>query len=168
MIYDPIRGSLPESTPASTSTSNYPRYPNYNQQRPQPMGPPVSRYVPMTNDPASTSDAEMLLGLQASPFIQTSNSHTSFEQTQITSPLSADSNGGYAFQQNATNPSNYMGISNVGDMMLESQEIDITAMGDDMMPWLEYLPQDVLNFFDAGNSGMTGSVDMADMGSNPG
>ncbi len=40
------------------------------------------------------------------------------------------------------------------DMMIESQEIDMLGSqgnfafpGADMIPWLEYLPQDVLNYF---------------------
>ncbi|KAI9737597.1 MAG: hypothetical protein M1818_005601 [Claussenomyces sp. TS43310] len=31
-----------------------------------------------------------------------------------------------------------------GDMMIESQEIDMSALGGQMVPWLEFLPQDVL------------------------
>lgn len=38
-------------------------------------------------------------------------------------------------------------------MMMESQEIDMSTLGGDMMPWLEYLPQDVLNFFDNNGNG---------------
>ena len=61
-------------------------------------------------------------------------------------------------------------------MMLESQEIDMTTIGGDMMPWLEYLPQDVLNFFDgngnsialAGDSSIHGSVDLNTMSSEGG
>ena len=50
----------------------------------------------------------------------------------------------------------------VGEMMMQSQEIDMSALGGDMMPWLEYLPQNMLDFFDAGNGPgpMTGSNDM--------
>jgi len=40
------------------------------------------------------------------------------------------------------------------DMMIESQDIDMLGSqggfafpGGDMIPWLEYLPQDVLNYF---------------------
>lgn len=53
-------------------------------------------------------------------------------------------------------------------MTMESQEIDMSTLGGDMMPWLEYLPQDVLNFFDNngnGNSNGNGSANgMAEMG----
>lgn len=38
-------------------------------------------------------------------------------------------------------------------MMMESQEIDMSTLGGDMMPWLEYLPQDVLNYFDNNGNG---------------
>lgn len=51
------------------------------------------------------------------------------------------------------------------DMMMESQEIDISGLDGEMMPWLEYLPQDVLNFFDGNgiSSGASGGAGM-DMG----
>lgn len=38
-------------------------------------------------------------------------------------------------------------------MMIESQEIDMSAFGGEMIPWLEYLP-DVLNYFDANGNNM--------------
>ena len=60
-------------------------------------------------------------------------------------------------------------------MMMESQEIDMSTLGGDMMPWLEYLPQDILNFFDNGNNtGMStagplnNNVDMGNMGTSGG
>lgn len=50
----------------------------------------------------------------------------------------------------------------VGEMMMQSQEIDMSALGGDMMPWLEYLPQNMLDFFDNGNTGgsMGGGTDI--------
>jgi len=180
MIYDPIRGSQPETTPASTSTSNYPpRYQPFtptHRQHTRAMAPPAPKYKPMTSDPATQSEAEMLLGVQNSPYAQIPGSHGSYEATQnITSPSSIhdSSASGYAFSQNNANIlsglNNYMGLGGVGDMMMESQEIDMSTLGGDMMPWLEYLPQDVLNFFDNGNSGgMNRNVDMGNMGNNGG
>jgi hypothetical protein len=35
------------------------------------------------------------------------------------------------------------------DMMIESQDIDMSAFGDEMMPWLEYLPHDVFGYFES-------------------
>jgi hypothetical protein len=59
-------------------------------------------------------------------------------------------------------------MGGVGDMIMDSQEIDMSTLGGDMMPW--YLPQDVLNFFDTGGSALTmsGNVEMGNMGSNGG
>lgn len=73
-------------------------------------------------------------------------------------------------------PNSYLGLGGVGDMMMESQEIDMSTIGGDMMPWLEYLPHDVLNFFDGngsstaltGDSSMNGSVDLNTMSSGGG
>ena len=176
MIYDPIRSSVPESTVASTSTSSYPpKYQPYPSQpiqhHSQPMAPPVPKYVPVYADPASTSDAEMLLGLQQSPFPQTPGSHHSFEHTpNITSPPATrhDSSNSFDFSPSNANvfsngPNGYMGLGGgVGEMMMQSQEIDMSALGGDMMPWLEYLPQNMLDFFDNGNTGgsMGGGTDI--------
>jgi len=41
-------------------------------------------------------------------------------------------------------------------MMIQSQDIDMSALGDDMMPWLEYLPHEML-FYD-GSSGYMGGA----------
>ena len=162
MIYDPIRQSLPEPAPSSTSPSNFPsRYQNYQQTRhpAQQMAPPAPKYTPMSSDPASASDAEMLLGLQNSPYANTPGSQHSFDHSQnITSPSNSQgqSTNTFDFAPNglsmfSSGPNGHLGFGGVGDMMLESQEIDMSALGGDMMPWLEYLPQDVLNFFDNGN-----------------
>jgi hypothetical protein len=56
-----------------------------------------------------------------------------------------------------------VGLGGVGDMMMESQEIDMSTMGNDMMPWLEYLPQDVLNFFDNANGNGNGMNNAGNM-----
>jgi hypothetical protein len=190
MIYDPIRQSLPESTVASTSTSSHPsRYTSYVQPRPQssqPMAPPAPKYAPISADPASTSDAEMLLGLQNSPYSHhTPGSVQSFDHNpsqSMTSPSSTradpSTTGSFDFTQNNSSmfsgPNSYLGMGGVGDMIMDSQEIDMSTLGGDMMPW--YLPQDVLNFFDSGGNGVampTGgnlntNVEMGNMGSNNG
>jgi len=181
MIYDPIRQSLPEATAASTSTSTYPsRYTSFTQPRrqsSQPMAPPAPKYTPMSSDPASTSDAEMLLGLQNSPYSHhTPGSTQSFDHNpsqSITSPSStrADTSS-FDFAHNNTSmfsgSNSYLGMGGVGDMIMDSQEIDMSTLGGDMMPW--YLPQDVFNFFDTGGSALTmsGNVEMGNMGSNGG
>ena len=47
-----------------------------------------------------------------------------------------------------TNSHGYMGMGmgshGMGDMMMSSQDIDMRGLGEDMMPWLEYLPGDML------------------------
>ncbi len=57
---------------------------------------------------------------------------------------------------------------NYSDMLIESQDVDMSGTngnfafpGGDMIPWLEYLPQDVLNFFGDPN-------DDSGLGMNPG
>lgn len=87
------------------------------------------------------------------------------------SPNTRQDTGSYELSQSINGFSGSNFIGNVGDMMMESQEIDMSSMRGEMMPWLEYLPQDVLNFFDNGNGssaqfglsasgGLDGNVDM--------
>ncbi|CZT40832.1 related to pathway-specific nitrogen regulator [Rhynchosporium secalis] len=171
MVYDPIRSSVPETTASSTSTSFNQRYPTFttqHQHNSHPMlPPPAPKYSFMTSGSASTSDAEMLLELQNSPF-STSNSHHSYDQTmkppnnnngQEHSTVSYDFSQSAGSMVNGFSGSGFMG--NVSDMMMESQEIDMSSISGDLMPWLEYLPQDVLNFFDSGTANQGGSVEMA-------
>ena len=44
--------------------------------------------------------------------------------------------------------------THLGDMMIESQDIDMRSLDGDMMPYLEYLPADVMDYFDPHNSRM--------------
>ncbi|KAH6680324.1 fungal-specific transcription factor domain-containing protein [Halenospora varia] len=144
MIYDPIRGSLPESTAGTTATTSYPpRYPNYNvqprRQHSQPMPPPAPpKFSSISSDPATTSEAEMLLGLQNSPYAHTPGSHHSYDPSQaMASPTATrqdPSHSSFDFQN-----------------------------GGSMFP-------DVLNFFDNGNTpsmpgtgSLNGGVDLNSM-----
>ncbi|ESZ96123.1 hypothetical protein SBOR_3512 [Sclerotinia borealis F-4128] len=67
-----------------------------------------------------------------------------------------NSQSGYA---NNVNVNGYMGMGlgthmGVSDMMMESQDIDMRGMSEDMMPWLEYMPQDMwLRFYDGAGGG---------------
>ena len=143
MVYDPIRQSLPESTARSISTTDYPPAQTQSFVRKHSMGPPLTRYSTMTSHSATTSDAEMLLGLQNSAFANAPGTHT-FLSNGLAAGNQSD------FSQN----NNSIGFGGVGDVMMESQEIDMSSLSGDMMPWLgEYLPQDILQFFD-GNNGM--------------
>jgi hypothetical protein len=160
MIYDPIRQSLPEPSSGSTSTSTYharyQTYPQPQRQSSHPMLPPGPKYAPMSAEPAAASDAEMLLELQNSPFPQTPSSHHQFDHSHSMSSPSSTRQGSasnsYDFAHNANiypaAPSTYVGSGGVADMMMQSQEIDMSSLGDDMMPWLEYIPQE---YFDNGN-----------------
>lgn len=132
---------------------------------------PSAKYDSLTSNPVTTSDAEMLLGLH-SPYTGSSPQPTPTALNPYTgAPLSMHtSNRGTYNSSHAphpiggslhTYPTNGIDHSSMGgtvptfaDMMIESQDIDMTAFGGDMAPWLEYLPQDVLSFFDGGDGGM--------------
>ena len=167
MSYDPIRQTRPEV--ANSRNNRQARYQPFQQPRRQnsgPMPPPAPKYTPRNLDPASTSDAEMLLGLQNSPYSQTA------QHSLDPNPSPSPQDNSFDFSQhNTTNfypyNSNYMSLGGIGDMMMESQEIDMSALGGDMIPWLEYLPQDMLQFADIGNGATNGNIhDGSEMGMN--
>jgi len=151
MVYDPIRQSLPESAPGSTSTSGY-RPRNHSFSSKHSLGAQTTRYTPLSSNPATASDAEMLLGLQNSTNTNTPTAHQP-ESINISQEdrfdFSGNNNNSNIF---TTSPTAHMGLGGVGDVMMESQEIDMSSLGGDMMPWLEeYLPQDILQFFEGTN-----------------
>ncbi|KAE8146902.1 fungal-specific transcription factor domain-containing protein [Aspergillus avenaceus] len=124
---------------------------------------------------ASTTDANLLLGLNTSyspPASRSAPSHPSYHQG-ITSPprLNAPTSTYYNTTSSTGNDqptsSGHMGPrpsqphpgtgSHVGDVLIESQDIDMASLqqqdqfpfpfNGEILPWLEYLPQDVLNYF---------------------
>lgn len=129
--------------------------------------PPNQNYNLPTPDPVMVSDADLLLNLH-SPFsgsspANTRNAHpntTSYTRTSSTpnnsnnqqqpSPLQNDFSpqfGTYATPSDNT----------FGDMVIDTQDIDMSLLGPDMMPWdIEYLPHDMLYFGEGayGNNGL--------------
>ncbi|KAI9838078.1 MAG: hypothetical protein M1819_006233 [Sarea resinae] len=120
----------------------------------------------ISGDPVATSDAEMLLGLHspypASAISQSrlnggaavsydmSGSGGAFQQQEQPQQSASHEAAVYDFSQ--TPRFNYFGDETLnmplGDMMIESQDIDMSSLGgDNMMPW--YLPQDMLGVFEA-------------------
>lgn len=123
------------------------------------MPPPASKYTHAISDGASTSDAEMLLGLQNSPYSHRAptSSHHSYDHTSSQNLSHQDPRSNYDFGGGFGSAGGNSGAGwGMGDMMMESQEIDMSTIGGEMMPWLEYLPQDMLNFFDGGTGTAVG------------
>jgi hypothetical protein len=99
-----------------------------------------------TPDPVLVSDADLLLNLH-SPFSATSprssaiQSQTSFARASSQAQLSQNdfspTFGTYPTPSDNT----------FGDMVIDTQDVDMSLLGADMMPWdLEYLPHDMLYF----------------------
>jgi hypothetical protein len=104
--------------------------------------PPPSYPAP---DPVLVSDADLLLNLH-SPFsaaLPRQNSiSTSYLRT--TQPNQSTSGLSPTFASYPTPSDN-----SFGDMVIDTQEMDMSLLGADMMPWdLEYLPHDMLYFGD--------------------
>ncbi|EXJ61596.1 hypothetical protein A1O7_02024 [Cladophialophora yegresii CBS 114405] len=116
-------------------------------------------------DPVSAEDADLLLGLH-SPYIPSSG------VSATTSSAVVPPNSGHSSYQPQPIPSyeQAMGLppqfvdiqtQDVDNMLIRAQEIDMSGAqqfdfpfpGGDMVPWLEYLPQDVLTYFGDQHSG---------------
>ncbi|KAF2011175.1 hypothetical protein BU24DRAFT_466904 [Aaosphaeria arxii CBS 175.79] len=144
--------SLPISTPTHPSfdPTNMPPPPNNNTNNYNTMGTP---------DPVLVSEADLLLNLH-SPFSASSPSATraslaaayQSHRPSIVNPVvsatpmpNPQDFSPTAFAQ-YPNPSD-----NFGDMVIDTQDVDMSLLGPEMMPWdLEYLPHDVLFYGDGG------------------
>lgn len=160
MIYDPIRQTLPKSTPDHPSTFSPNKYQSHPQNAHRSSGnmdPPALTYTHTASDPACKSDAGIPSDRQALPFseVAVSQQHAfDAERIQMTSPSSQQNHFFNSSQQNINmfnQPLNHsLTVAGVGDMTMESQEVDMSNLSGDMPPWLDYLPQDMLQFFQAG------------------
>jgi hypothetical protein len=102
------------------------------------------------------SDADLLLNLH-SPF---SGGSPTAVRTPLQNPTSYTRSSS---QHNQLQPTfgnfNTPSDNTFGDMVIDTQDIDMSILGADMMPWdLEYLPHDMLYFGDGnfGNNGFGG------------
>ncbi|KAF2202840.1 hypothetical protein GQ43DRAFT_297123 [Delitschia confertaspora ATCC 74209] len=126
--------------------------------------PPPTNFNP-THDPALVSDADLLLNIH-SPFAgnspnaaRLSNPSSTFGTRRLegsihpspqTGPNQDFSPGEAPFSTYPTPCDGPTSQVPFGDMMIESQDIDMSALGDDMVPWLEsYLPHDMFGYFDS-------------------
>ncbi|KAI9814167.1 MAG: hypothetical protein M1827_003333 [Pycnora praestabilis] len=156
-IYPQIQSSVGQYSPKVGLTQNV------RQPAPIQMAAPLpsSGYSSISGrqNPVTTSDAEMLLGLHSPYSAAVSRSAPTHHHVYDEAPSQASSYP-HDYSQAMMNSPNRLGYVDQNMMgmplMIESQEVDMTALalGGEMMPWLEYLPQDVLNFFDTSGDGM--------------
>jgi len=127
--------------------------------------PPNQAYNGVTTpDPALVSDADLLLNLH-SPFATSSPPATRLSTqnpTSYTRTTPSTSNLHTQPQKTSNEFSPTMGSMSTssdnafGDMFIDTQDVDMSVLGADMMPWdLEYLPHDML-YFNDGNFGPSG------------
>ncbi|KAE8380598.1 fungal-specific transcription factor domain-containing protein [Aspergillus bertholletiae] len=148
----------PSKTTAATSSS--------------PIAAVPGKYSPLApSGRVSTSDASLLLGLNTSfptPASRPPHSHPAYNQnlTATSSRINAPTS---AYNYNTTSTGNDLptGSSHMNsrppqmhpgaDILIESQDIDMASLqqqdqfpftfSGEILPWLEYLPQDVLSYF---------------------
>jgi len=145
----PTMGSTEPISQSRSSSDLGPLPPTHSPS----MSTARDRLPSLSYDPVSTAEADLLLGLH-SPYA------TSSTAPALNGPGTAQhSQTTHAVQPPATldlQPQQYLDAQsqNFHNMLVESQDIDMSGhpldfdfLGGDMIPWLEYLPQDVLNYF---------------------
>lgn len=148
----PAQGGGVRRPPAATSPILLP--PGYESSK---LAQPSNRLSSLSYDPVSTAEADLLLGLN-SPY---SNQSTSQPMMVPGTTPQGQTATAYDYLSPPPRPSNmqqqsFLDFQNqtYNNMLIESQDIDMSGQqlnfnfpGGDMIPWLEYLPQDVLNYF---------------------
>lgn len=138
------------SQPPLPSPSIYPPF-DPASMPPPPANNPYA-IVPAP-DPALVSDADLLLNLH-SPFNNASPNQAPLQNTtSYVRTASLQNDQAHQVQSNEFSPTfgMYTTPSNnaFGDMVIDTQDVDMSVLGADMMPWdLEYLPHDMLYFGD--------------------
>ncbi|KAF2749662.1 hypothetical protein M011DRAFT_438884 [Sporormia fimetaria CBS 119925] len=135
----------PSSSRPSSSLSSF---------KPTAMPPPLqsNHYHHLHADPVLVSEADLLLSLQYpghSPSYASMNTPVNHQHSYSSSsfPRQSDSHQG---QVSPALPSSMMEqypvpSETLGDVVIDSQDIDMSALGAEMMPWdLEYLPHDLM------------------------
>ncbi|KAL5378533.1 hypothetical protein DPSP01_009115 [Paraphaeosphaeria sporulosa] len=128
------------------------------------MPPPPATNIntASASDPVLVSDADLLLNLH-SPYSASSpnSSRLPVQPTSFTrSSMSIPTNSTLSPQQQQASQVNFSPNfatfappvdQTFSDMVIDSQEVDMSVLGADMMPWdLEYLPHDMLYFGENG------------------
>lgn len=143
-----------ESTPQPLPSPSSATMPHFNHVS-MPPPPSYGNNSITTPDPALVSDADLLLNLH-SPFSATSP-RPSIQNT--TSYVRGPSQQAQTQSDMSSSYANYPVPSDntFGDMVIDTQDVDMSLLGADMMPWdLEYLPHDMLYFGETnfGNGGL--------------
>jgi hypothetical protein len=126
-----------ESSPVSQQQSSFPATQNF--------------------DSSSISDADLLLNLHT-PY-NTSSQLNSHENAATASPQIISDNAFSPLagqQQQHDIHDNDIFAMPYGNMMIESQDIDMSAVMSDDLMWLEYLPHDLMDVFHPGGASGTG------------
>lgn len=168
--------SLQAQVPHTTSRlgpEGLPSYSSTNPPRPSTLAAEAGKFSGSAAEGVSTTDADLLLGLNASysqPGSRVSRNPPATYAQNLEPPNVgvsssyhyAPSSGHGGTDQTPTNHNANDHLSpgastQIGDMMIETQDIDMNALQNqdafpfsfngELLPWLEYLPQDVLNYF---------------------
>ncbi|KAF2845245.1 hypothetical protein T440DRAFT_502607 [Plenodomus tracheiphilus IPT5] len=151
LVSDPVIKFEPNQSLASPST-----FGNFD---PTSMPPPPPFNGASIPDPVLVSDADLLLNLH-SPFtaVSPTNARAALQNASSYSRLPSLINNHPTQPQHQHNEfSPTFGTFSTpsdnafGDMVIDTQDVDMSVLGADMMPWdLEYLPHDMLYFGDGG------------------
>ncbi|EKG12417.1 Transcription factor fungi [Macrophomina phaseolina MS6] len=158
---------------SSNMGSPLPRFPNNTQIFGQPNSTPSSMQPPpppasssgFISDPALVSDADLLLNLHSPYSTGSSPAGRPPPGGSAASAINPHSpSGSYPSQGSHTLGAAAAGMPGgpphvgpipFGDMMIESQDIDMSALGDNMVNWLEWLPHENFSFLDPSTGAAT-------------
>ncbi|EXJ87393.1 hypothetical protein A1O3_04352 [Capronia epimyces CBS 606.96] len=165
-LYPNANGGNGKRTPTEAQPREDTRQASYEPSiQPPGMNGPISHHYPgqstasdklssLPYDPVSTAEADLLLGLHA-PYAAVSTNPSMIQPgcEQQGQPPST-----FNYSQHATPmnfPQQFMDAQDQSfNMFVETQDVDMNGQplgfnfpGGDMIPWLEYLPQDVLHYF---------------------
>ena len=140
----PVSHGESQGPPLTAANAKYP-------QMPRPIGPESPYYLGLSS-PYSGPGGQTGVPAQSSYDQSLASSHMDSQTSAFSYPVvstAADQHGSHAHMH----PSLH---SNSGGMMIESHEVDMNSLhhqesfpfsNGEILPWLEYLPQDVLSFF---------------------
>jgi hypothetical protein len=144
----PIKFEPPMASPSA--------FPTFNSATMPPPPPNQAFNTLPSPDPVLVSDADLLLNLH-SPFSASSPGTARAPSQNLTSFTRTSSVMGNQPNQPQNDFSSSFGPfstpsdTTFGDMVIDTQDVDMSVFGADMMPWdLEYLPHDMLYFGDGG------------------
>lgn len=138
-----------------------------SHSNPTNMTRPSIQTYPTTPSNVSTSDADLLLGLN-SPYANGTPRDPNIDPYLTSTSQRLPSIDAYGSVHGNTGMPDYSSFmpntQNFGDMMIESQDVDMSMLGLDLMPWFDSYPtHDMMAMFDPGGESLQGAGQQSEL-----